>query len=263
MVPQDDRDVEGDGERTSAAQENDFQRALLAMAGHDLRQPLQVILHTYSWLARHCTQAIELTYIRQGEQAIARMTGQLDHLVEALRLHEHAAALTPKPVALGPLLAEVCRDNADFARQQNLRLHLCPTSVWVLSDAVLLESAVRNLVRNALKYTSFGGRVLVGCRRGGNMVRIEVYDTGVGIPSDQLSKIFEAFHRIKPHQPGGLGLGLFIVRRAVDLLGHRMAVRSAVGRGTRFTILAEACNSYVGPPVTWGLESGCCHLPAT
>jgi hypothetical protein len=82
--------------------ESDFQGALLAMAGHDLRQPLQVISSTFGWLARHFTHPSELTCIRRGEAAIATLTEQLDHLIDALRLHERAAMIAPEPVALGP-----------------------------------------------------------------------------------------------------------------------------------------------------------------
>jgi signal transduction histidine kinase len=120
-----------------------------------------------------------------------------------------------------------------------------------MSDAMLLEGAVCNLVRNALKYTPPGGRIVVGCRPRGAVVRIEVHDNGIGIPADQLSKIFEAFHRVNSTRPDGLGLGLFIVRRAVDLLGHRIAVRSSMGRGTCFTVLAKAV-----------VPSGVAHIPA-
>ena len=82
--------------------------------------------------------------------------------------------------------------------------------------------------------------MLVGCRRRGPEIRIEVFDTGVGIPPEQLSKVFNAFHRVESSGSDGLGVGLFVVRRAVDLLGHRVEVRSAVGRGSWFTIRAPS-----------------------
>src|SRR5258705_9106893 len=125
----------------------------------------------------------------------------------------------------------MCRDKADVARRQNLRLRLCRTSAVVMSDPILLEGAVRNLVCNALKYTPAGGRVIVGCRRRGPIVRIEVHDSGIGIPGEQMSKVFEAFHQLDS-KADGLGLGLFIVRRAVDLLGPSIEVNSSVGHGT-------------------------------
>jgi two-component system, OmpR family, phosphate regulon sensor histidine kinase PhoR len=109
----------------------------------------------------------------------------------------------------------------------------------VMSDAVLLDGILRNLVRNAIKYTRQGGTILLGCRRRGPDVSIEVHDTGIGIPPHHLSKVFDAFHRVDSVDPNGLGLGLFVVRRAVDVLGHRIEVQSRVGRGSSFSILAR------------------------
>ena len=106
-----------------------------------------------------------------------------------------------------------------------------------MSDAVLLEGILRNLIRNSLKYNGPGGRVLVGCRRRGALLRIEVHDTGIGIASDKLLK--DACHRPDSTRADELGLGLFVVRRTADLLGHRIEVRSTVGRGSCFSLLAE------------------------
>jgi two-component system phosphate regulon sensor histidine kinase PhoR len=98
---------------------------------------------------------------------------------------------------------------------------------------------VRNLVRNAIKYTD-SGRVLLCCRRRGTDMRIDIYDTGIGISADQVSRAFEAFQRLDTNRSSGLGLGLFVVKRAVELLGHRVEVRSAIGRGSRFSVLAKS-----------------------
>jgi signal transduction histidine kinase len=99
---------------------------------------------------------------------------------------------------------------------------------------------LRNLVRNAIDYTPPGGSVFVASRRFGSQLRIEVRDTGVGIPANALSTIFRAFQRGDESRTDGLGLGLFIVKHAADLLGHRIEVRSAEGRGSCFTIVANA-----------------------
>jgi signal transduction histidine kinase len=110
----------------------------------------------------------------------------------------------------------------------------------ILSQPVLLDGILRNLSRNAVDHTSPGGRILVGCRRRGATVRIEVHDTGEGIPPDKLASVFEPFFRLDETRSEGLGLGLFIVRRAADCVGHRVELRSAVGRGSCFTVVAEA-----------------------
>ena len=91
-----------------------------------------------------------------------------------------------------------------------------------------------------MKYTDPGGRILVGCRRVEDDIRIDVYDTGVGIAPQYLPQIFDAFQRVGSTRADGLGIGLFAVRRAVQLLGHRVEVRSAVGSGSRFSVFARA-----------------------
>jgi signal transduction histidine kinase len=221
-------------------QANDFHAVLLAMAGHDLRQPLQVMLNSYDWLSRRLGTASEREYLRRGELAIAQLSKQLDLLVDALRLHQQATTIEPVPVLLNPLLSRIGRDHEEVANRKGLALRVHSTGVAVMSDPILLEVMLRNLVRNAVKYTGLGGHVLVGCRRRGPRVCLEVHDTGIGIPTDKLSRIFEAFHRLDSQQADGLGLGLFVVRRAVDLLGHSLEVRSAVGRGSCFSIVVDA-----------------------
>jgi signal transduction histidine kinase len=126
-------------------------------------------------------------------------------------------------------------------------LHVVRSTVAVISDEVLLESVLRNLVRNAVKYTQPHGRVLVGCRRQGAELRIEVHDTGVGMPRDKLAGLFQAFYRVDPGRPDGLGLGLFVVKRAADLLGHRVEVFSSLGHGSCFAVIAPAAQA--GAPI--------------
>jgi signal transduction histidine kinase len=218
----------------------EFVAVLLAMAGHDLRQPLQVISSSYGRLAKRLDAGPDWEYLQRGELAIAQLVEQLDHLVDASRLYERAGTIEPMPVPLAPLLAGICRDNGETARQKDLRFDVLSSCTVVMSDAVLLDGVLRNLIRNAIKYTPRGGRILIGCRQRGSVVRIEVHDTGIGIPPDDLTRIFEAFHRVDTTGSEGLGLGLFIVRRAVDLLGHHIDVRSTVGRGSCFAILANA-----------------------
>ncbi len=113
----------------------------------------------------------------------------------------------------------------------------------VLSHPLLLSGILRNLMRNAIAYTPRGGRVLVGCRRRGPDLHIEVRDSGVGIPANELPQIFKAFHRGNQTGSDGLGLGLFIVKRTANLLGHRIEVRSATGRGSCFALVATAAST--------------------
>lgn len=233
-------------EKPDSHPEQDFRRAsefhavLLAMAGHDLRQPLHVIINTCSWLARRLTDAHEREHLRMAELAVGQLTDQLDRLVAALRLNERTAGVTIAPVPLAPLIRGITTDHADFARQKGVSLKCATLDSTVMSDVVLLDGILRNLLRNALKYTLAGGKVLLGCRRHGTEISIEIHDTGVGIPPDQLARVFEAFQRADSTGAHGLGLGLFVVRRAVKLLDHKLDFRSEPGRGTSVAVIAKA-----------------------
>ena len=217
---------------------SDFHAVLLGMAAHDLRQPLQVIQSTYEWLSGRFDAEAERMRLQRGERAVSKLAEQLDRLAAALRLYEHTTTMELSPVPLAPIFDGVGAENVEFARQKGLELRVRPTRAVVVSNAVLLDCIVRNLVRNAIKYTD-SGHVLLSCRRRGTDMRIDIYDTGIGISADQLPRVFEAFQRLDSNRSDGLGLGLFVVRRAVELLGHRIEVSSTVGRGSRFSVLAK------------------------
>jgi signal transduction histidine kinase len=219
--------LDGGGDLAGAA--SDFSATLLAMAGHDLRQPLQVIVGAHDLLARIPHGGAAQTQLNRAEDATRQLADKLDQLVEALRLREFAASDHHEPVPLGPVLEQLASEFAEPVRLKGVKLHVS-----------LLNGILRNLARNAIEYTPRGGRVLVLCRRHGSRVRLEVRDSGIGIPGAELSKVFSAFHRADTTCSDGLGLGLFIVKSAADLLGHRIQVSSVVGRGSCFAIVADA-----------------------
>jgi two-component system, OmpR family, phosphate regulon sensor histidine kinase PhoR len=217
---------------------SDFHAVLLGIAGHDLRQPLQVIRSSYELLSnRLCTNA-DRRPLELGEVAVDRLSEQLDCLAAALRLYEYTETMRLSAVPLAPLFNSVLIDNIEFASRKGLKLSIHPTRVVVISNALLLEATLRNLVHNAVKYTT-SGRILLGCRRRGADVRIDIYDTGIGMSEGQLPRIFEAFQRLDSTRPDGLGLGLFVVRKAIQLLDHRIEVSSIVGHGSRFSVLLK------------------------
>jgi two-component system phosphate regulon sensor histidine kinase PhoR len=216
----------------------DFQAVLLAMTGHDLRQPLQIIQSSHELLGIGVRTKSEQHLLQRGQHAIDRLNGQLDQLLGAVRLYEHSKEANLSPVALEPLFRQAYHENEEGAFRKGIDVRVCPTGASVMSNAVLLNSILRNLVSNAIKYTEPKGRILIGCRRSGQNVRIDVCDTGIGITEEQFSRIFEAFTRLDSTRCEGLGVGLFIVRRAIELLGHRIDVCSAVSRGSRFSIFA-------------------------
>ncbi|MBR1159676.1 sensor histidine kinase [Bradyrhizobium elkanii] len=248
------RNVEADGSCSAAtsatislnkANSRQFESALLAIAGHDLRQPLQVMRSVHERLDDGLRTRSELSLLELGQGAIDRLAGQLDQLLSALRISERDGHVELSPINLETLLREVEREHELAAMLKGLHMRVVSTRSWVRSDAFLLGSVLRNLVSNAVKYTEPGGRILVGCRQFRNCVRIDVLDTGIGISSEHMSRMFEAFARLDVTCGEGLGIGLFIVRQVMGVLGHRIQVSSAVGCGTRFSIVAGRASANV------------------
>lgn len=223
----------------------DYQAVLLGMIGHDLRQPLQVIQSTYEWLDAR-VGAMEQVRLRRGERAVARLMQHLDSLLGAMCLLQHTSRMDLSPVPVMPLLQRIARGAEEAARAKGVELRFCPTSAEVMSNPLLLEGILRNLVGNAIKYTDPGGRILIGCRRSDRKVRIDVLDTGIGMSPEQLPRIFQAFQRLHSTRCDGLGVGLFVVRRAVELLGHEIDISSAPSRGSRFSVLAHPTRALPG-----------------
>ena len=217
-----------------------FSATLLAMAGHDLRQPLQVITSAHDVLARLVHSGEQREELARAEYATVQLAGMLDQIVEALQLHEQRAGHLRVPVPLRPILEDLAADFGASARLKGITLRVTSARGTALSHPVLLTAMLRNLIRNAIDYTPSGGCVLATCRRSGSELRIAVRDTGAGIRAGALSMIFDAFRRGDESCPDGLGLGLFIVKNAAVLLGHRVEVGSVEGRGSCFTVVAEA-----------------------
>jgi two-component system phosphate regulon sensor histidine kinase PhoR len=218
----------------------EFQTTIVGMMGHDLRQSLQVIQGTYALLRSRLEDMPQQAWLDRGEQAVMKLTEQLDCMVDAFYLAERDGALEISSVGLGALFWRLRHENDDAALQRGIDLRGIATNAHVVSNPVLLWSILRNLLSNAIRYTEPGGRILIGCRRKGREIRIDVYDTGIGIPEDQLPRIFESFTRLAPERSNGLGIGLSIVRRALEVLGHRIEVRSVSGEGSLFSIYAPA-----------------------
>lgn len=214
----------------------DLQTTIVGMLGHDLRQSLQIIQGTYALLRSRFEQAPHQVWLDRGERAATKLTEQLNCLVDAFYLAERANALEISSIGLGPLLWQLRHEHEDAAIQRGVDLRVVTANIEVASNQVLLGCVLRNLLTNAIRYTEPGGRILIGCRRKGTEIRIDVYDTGIGIPEHQLPRIFDSFTRLTPDRSKGLGIGLSIVRRALEVLGHRIEVRSVVGEGSLFSI---------------------------
>ena len=234
------RDRTAELERTARRAEN-ADRAkgkFLATISHDLRQPLQGMA-LFTQLAIRALDDPKLR--RLGDMAMASLyagSRLLDDLVDLAQLESGVARIESHPVALRLLLTRLVADARPAAQAKALELRLVAPDLQVLSDSVRLQQIVQNLLSNAIKYTT-SGKILVGCRRRGGAVRIELWDTGPGIPPEHLQMIFEEFYQVDNparNSSQGVGLGLAIVDRTARLLGHPLTVTSVVAKGSMFAV---------------------------
>ncbi len=210
----------------------------LAAASHDLRQPMQTLALLQGLLERSVEGEKEHKLVTRIGETLSGMTGMLNALLDINQIEAGAVRAEMTAFPVNDLLTRLREDFSYQAHEKNLDLRsvACSLSIW--SDPRLLEQMLRNLLANALKYTT-GGKVLLGCRRRGETLSIEVWDTGIGIPASEIQAIFEEYHQVgnEARERGrGLGLGLSIVRRLGHLLGHRVRVRSHHGNGSVFSI---------------------------
>jgi two-component system CheB/CheR fusion protein len=210
----------------------------LAAASHDLRQPLQTLSLLQGLLAKKVKDNEALQLIARSDEALMAMSGMLNTLLDINQLE--AGVIRPEIIdfPVNDLLESLKTEFGYHTKSKGLDWQVRPCSLAVRTDPRLLDQMIRNLLSNAVKYTR-KGKILLGCRRRGGKLRIEVHDTGLGIPAGQLRAIFEEFHQVdNPARElsRGLGLGLAIVQRLADLLGLEVDVRSREGRGSTFSI---------------------------
>ncbi len=210
----------------------------LAAASHDLRQPLHAMALFITALARRVKDPEGVEIVESLRVAVDSMRAMFQALVDVSKLDAGTIAPAPKVFAVADVLGRLRTDFAGQAEAKGIALRIVESTAAVRTDPILLESMLRNLVQNAVKFTA-SGKVLVGCRRRGAMLRIDVIDTAGGIAAEELETIFDEFRRLQPGRKTGtegLGLGLAIVRRLSRLLDLPVAVSSVVGKGTRFSI---------------------------
>lgn len=207
---------------------------LMAVAGHDLKQPLQVMVMAIDRISRRLTDPKEKERLSYAIDAGMRIAEELDRLAETSVLQTGQGTPQLKTFPVSDVFESIIGNWRLHAEAKGLQLVVLPCAAQIVSDPSMLRAIVGNLVGNAIKYTE-QGRVLVGCRKRGNALSIEVLDTGAGIAAEQLGTIFDAFHQIDPTSEG-LGLGLSIVRRTAEALGHEIELKSDLARGSHFTV---------------------------
>src|SRR5215468_1697972 len=229
-------DIEDKGRQLETA--NKYKSHFLASASHDLRQPLHALNLFVGQLRDESNPAERSRLVSRIDEAVGSMNELFEALLDMTKLD--AGILKPNPTAfpVEHLLDRIETTFADAARKKGLRLRVVASEAWVSSDPILLERIMLNLVSNAVHYTERGG-VVVGCRHRGQELRIDICDTGAGIPADERQRIFGEFYQLSrraPDRSDSFGLGLAIVDRLGRLLGHRVELESSPGRGLRFSV---------------------------
>jgi two-component system, chemotaxis family, CheB/CheR fusion protein len=224
--------------KREAEQANLAKSRFLAAASHDLRQPLQSLALLTGLLTKAAENERARSLIGRLDQTLVTMSGMLNTMLDINQIEAGVIRAEPVDFVVGDLIERVRREFVDQAHALKLTLIAVHSNRVIHSDPAMIEQMLRNLISNALKYTK-RGKILLGCRQHGDVLRIEVWDTGVGIAAGELDAIFEEYHQIDNaarERSLGLGLGLSIVQRLGTLLGHRVGVRSLPSRGSVFSI---------------------------
>jgi signal transduction histidine kinase/CheY-like chemotaxis protein len=228
--------------KEAAEAANRAKSSFLAAASHDLRQPLHALGMFSQALTERTRDAEGQLLAQRITTSVAALEALFSALLDVSKLDAGAVVAQPRDFAIRPLLDRLADECMPELLERGLKLGIVCGDAVVRSDPVLIERILRNLVANALRYTQHGG-IVIGCRRRGAAYSLEVWDSGPGIPAAQRARIFEEFYQIG--NPGrdrtrGLGLGLAIVRRLAELLGHAVDVQSREGYGSVFRVRVPA-----------------------
>jgi signal transduction histidine kinase/CheY-like chemotaxis protein len=251
--------------RGEAEAANIAKSKFLAAASHDLRQPMQA-LSMYASVLEQRVSDVDAARVVQGIQLSCRTLEQLfDSLLDISKIESGVIRPNAVDFPLMPVIEHVVDSERPIAAHKGLQLRVVRCSASVRSDPALLERMLKNLVTNAIRYTE-RGKIVVGCRRAaGARLRLEVHDSGIGIDTHEQERIFDEYYQVAGINAQGLGLGLPIVKSLCELLGHSLSVRSALGRGSAFSIelplapdaAAPASASYAALLESWGCSAVC------
>ncbi len=210
----------------------------LAAASHDLRQPVQAMRLILHLLIKRPVDCKTAQLLDRMQEALASTEGMLTKLMEFAALQSGKVAVTRQQFRIDEVVGKVGRELSGEAAAKGLRLRISSAPYITDSDPVLVEGVIRNLASNAIRYTDKGG-ILIGIRRRNGGLAAVVYDTGPGIPVNMQSAVFEEFQQIgnpERDRSKGMGLGLAIVARIAELLGHTIGLRSVEGKGSAFRV---------------------------
>jgi signal transduction histidine kinase len=256
-----EKNIELERAQSISEQASRAKAQFFAAANHDLRQPLHAMGLFAAALAEKAHDPEVAKVVSSIGESVDALESLFNELLDLSKIDSGAIQPNLCDFALRPLLGRLQMNMQPDAFEKGLQLRLRSREVFVRTDPILLERILGNLISNAIRYTSSGG-ILVGLRRRGKNLSIEVWDSGPGIPEDQHGRIFEEFYQIgnpARDRRKGLGLGLSIVKRLSQLLDLPLFMRSRPGRGTMFRIdvpLAPAAAPVVEAEARPVLKSG-------
>jgi signal transduction histidine kinase/CheY-like chemotaxis protein len=227
-------------EKKEDAERANFEKTrFLAAASHDLRQPMHAMGLFMGELSNRIDTPEQRKIVEKVEESVEAMSGLLDSLLDISKLDAGVIVPQVQEFAIDVLLHRLAQDFSSIALKRSITFRVHSVEATVVSDPILLERILSNLISNAIRYVSQNGTVMVACRKSGEHIRIEVRDNGPGIPVEEQQNIFKEFVQLANKardRSKGLGLGLAIVDRLSKLLGHSVTLRSAPQRGSTFTI---------------------------
>ena len=227
--------------KEDADRANKAKSLFLASASHDLRQPLNAMQMYIAALKSKVKDEKILTIIEDINSVSASTARLLNALLDVSELEVGAIKPRYEDFSINNIFTSIFQSFAPLAKDKNLQFRIVPSSITVRSDPDLLERILGNYMSNAIRYTE-AGSVMMGCRRRGNKVSIEVWDMGCGISEDQMPNIFEDFYQIENKERDrskGLGLGLALAKRLSLSLNHTIECKSTLGSGSCFSVLVE------------------------
>ena len=240
---------QAEGARALAEIANRAKTQFFTAASHDLRQPLHA-MGLFAEALRQKNHDVEVAHLVNSiNESVDALEGLFSELLDITRIDSGGVEVHPQHFAMSDILRKLRLHFEPVAFEKGLALRLRGGQHWAHADPLLVERILRNLVSNAIRYTA-DGTVLVSCRRKGDALLLQVWDSGVGISQAQQARVFEEFYQVPKaeqsgggaalHERKGLGLGLAIVKRLADLLEAPLSMESQLGRGTVFSLLVPA-----------------------
>ncbi|HJV27327.1 MAG TPA: ATP-binding protein [Aromatoleum sp.] len=245
--------------KVEAERANNAKTRFLAAVSHDLRQPLSALSLYIGTLGGKSPTVVDGQVVTNMKNCVTSLSGMLSNLLDLSKLEAGIVTAEPSDFMLDALIANVVSSQEPEANAKGLQLRWVVHPLIARTDAILFRRIVENFVSNSIRYTDTGG-VLIGCRRRQGKMWVEVWDTGLGIPEDKTTEIFEEFRQLGNYERNrakGTGLGLAIVAKTAALLGLQIRVRSRLGKGSMFAVeipLGEAIkpvfsHEYVNRPL--------------